>query len=186
MKKLENDTALIIIDVQKGFDDPNWGARNNLQAEENIERLLTAWRESERPIFHIRHLSKNPGSSLSPNDPRSEIKDIVKPIGAEPVIEKHVNSAFIGTNLEQRLRDREINTLVITGLTTQHCVSTTVRMAGNFGFDTYIVADATAAFEAVGHDGKHFSAEEIHETSLAALHGEFGTVVVTETVLENL
>ncbi len=186
MKKLENDTALIIIDVQKGFDDPNWGVRNNLQAEENIKRLLTAWRESERPIFHIRHLSKHSDSPLNPNDPRSEIKDIVKPIGDEPVIQKHVNSAFIGTNLEQLLRAGEINTLVITGLTTPHCVSTTARMAGNFGFDTYIVADGTAAFEAVGHDGKHFSAEEIHETTLATLHGEFGTVVETEAVLGNL
>ncbi len=186
MQKLQNNTALIIIDVQKGFDNPKWGERNNLQAEENIERLLQAWRDSKRPVFHIQHLSTSLNSPLNPNSSGSEIKDNVKPKDAEPVIQKHVNSAFIGTNLEQLLRDKEIKTLVITGLTTPHCVSTTTRMAGNFGFDTYLVSDATAAFEIVGHNGKHYSAEEIHETALATLHGEFATVVETETVLKNL
>lgn len=186
MNKLQNNVALIIIDVQKGFDNPKWGARNNLQAEQNIERLLTAWRESKRPVFHIQHLSAALDTPLNPNSSGSEIKDIVKPIDGEPVIQKQVNSAFIGTNLEQVLRAGQIKTLVITGLTTPHCVSTTTRMAGNFGFETYLVSDATAAFELVGHDGKHYSAEEIHETALATLHGEFATIVETKTVLENL
>ncbi len=162
------------------------GARNNLQAEQNIARLLQAWRESKRPIFHIQHLSAVLDSPLNPNSSGSEIKDIVKPIDGEPVIQKQVNSAFIGTNLEQVLRASQIKTLVITGLTTPHCVSTTTRMAGNFGFETYLVSDATAAFELVGYNGKHYSAEEIHETALATLHEEFATVVETKTVLENL
>jgi len=79
MKKLPNDAALIIIDVQKGFDNPKWGERNNLQAGQNIERLLRAWRESKRPVFHIQHLSASPESPLNPNSMGSEIKDIVKP-----------------------------------------------------------------------------------------------------------
>ncbi len=186
MQKLENNTALIIVDVQKGFDNPKWGKRNNLQAEQNIERLLKAWRGSERPVFHIQHLSTSSDSVLNANSPGSEIKDNVKPRNGEPIVQKHVNSAFIGTNLEQLLRDKQIETLVITGLTTPHCVSTTTRMAGNFGFDTYLVSDATAAFEIVGHNGKHYSAEEIHETALATLHGEFATIVETETILKNL
>lgn len=186
MQKLPDNAALIIIDVQKGFDHPKWGKRNNLQAEQNIERILKAWRDSKRPVLHVQHLSTSPNSPLNPDSSGSEIKDSVKPKDAEPVIQKHVNSAFIGTNLEQLLRDNQIGTLVITGLTTPHCVSTTTRMAGNFGFDTYLVSDATAAFEIVGHNGKRYSAEEIHETALATLHGEFATVIETETVLENL
>jgi nicotinamidase-related amidase len=186
MQKLPNNTALIIIDVQKGFDHPKWGERNNLQAEQNIERLLSAWRDSERPVFHIQHLSASPNSPLNPNSSGREIKDIVKARDNESIIQKHVNNAFIGTNLEQLLRDNEIKTLVITGLTTPHCVSTTTRMGGNFGYDTYLVSDATAAFEIVGHNGKHYSADETHETALARLHKEFATIVETETVLESL
>jgi len=186
MQKLPDNAALIVIDVQKGFEHPQWGKRNNLQAEQNIERLLQAWRDSERPVFHVQHLSTSPDSPLNSNSSGSEIKDIVKPINGEPIIQKNVNSAFIGTNFEQLLRDNKIKTLVVTGLTTPHCVSTTTRMAGNFGFETYLVSDATAAFEIVGHNGKDYSAEEIHETALATLHGEFATVVETEAVLENL
>ena len=186
MKKLPDKAALIIIDVQKGFDDPKWGARNNPQAEENIARLLTAWRESKRPVFHVQHLSANIDSPLHPNSAGSEIKDIVKPFDGEPVVQKNVNSAFIGTNLERTLRAGEIKTLVITGLTTPHCVSTTTRMAGNLGFETFLVSDATAAFELAGPNGKRLSAEQIHETELAALHEEFAIVVETESVLANI
>lgn len=186
MRKIPNNAALIVVDVQKGFDDPVWGQRNNLSAEQNIARLLKAWRESKRPVFHVRHLSKNPNSPLSANSAGSEIKEIVKPTADEPIIEKHVNSGFIGTNLEQLLRAEKIETVIITGLTTPHCVSTTTRMAGNLGFETYLVADAAAAFEIIGHNGKTYSAEEIHETALATLHEEFATIVETETVLENL
>lgn len=186
MQKIPNNAALIVVDVQKGFDDPVWGQRNNLSAEQNIERLLKAWRESDRPVFHVQHLSKNLNSPLSPNSSGSEIKEIVKPTNDEPVIQKHVNSAFIGTNLEELLRAKKIETVVVTGLTTPHCVSTTTRMAGNLGFETYLVSDAAAAFEIVGHNGKTYSAEEIHETALATLHGEFATIVETKTVLENL
>jgi nicotinamidase-related amidase len=99
------------------------------------------------------------------------------------VIEKRVNSCFIGTTLEADLRNRGFDALVIAGLTTNHCVSTTARMAGNLGFTTWVVSDATAAFDRLGPDGAHHEAEQIHAIALADLHGEFATVVDTRTVV---
>jgi nicotinamidase-related amidase len=186
LDSLAKGAALVIVDVQKGFDDPSWGRRNNPEAEENISDLLSYWRRSELPIFHVRHLSREEGSPLSPGQPGSEIKDAVLPAKDEPVIEKTVNSAFIGTDLETRLREQDIDTIVVTGLTTDHCVSTTTRMAGNLGFDTYVVSDATATFDRTGPDGRLHEAEKVHEMSLVNLHEEFATIVSTASLAENL
>lgn len=183
---LPRSTALIVIDVQIGMDDPVWGERNNPGAEANIARLLTSWRESDRPIFHIQHLSTNEQSPLRPGAPGVEIKDEAKPLWHEPVITKRVNSAFIGTDLETRLRQRGIATVVICGLTTNHCVETTTRMAGNLGFLTYLAGDACATFDRVGPDGVPYSAAQIHAVSLASLHGEFATVSSTSALIAEL
>lgn len=186
METLPQNAVLLIIDVQQGFDEPTWGNRNNPKAEENIAQLLAAWRKTNRPVFHVQHLSLSPDSPLRATYPGHAIKDAVKPQEGELLFQKHVNSAFIGTDLERQLRTRGHDTLVIVGLTTPHCVSTTTRMAGNLGFRTFIVSNATAAFDLVGHDGRHYPAEEIHAVSLATLHDEFATVVETETVLRAL
>ncbi|WP_139490816.1 cysteine hydrolase family protein [Brevibacillus dissolubilis] len=173
------NTALLLIDVQKHFDDRANGTRNNPDAEEKMADLLQVWRKTNRPVIHIQHIS-NPAL---PHHPGRDFKDIVAPLPDEPVIVKSVNSAFIGTNLEQYLREAGIQTLVIAGLTTDHCVSTTTRMAKNLGFTPYLVSDATATFDRVSFDGKLYSAEEIHQLALVSLHGEFATVIDTKGIL---
>lgn len=178
--------ALLLIDVQKGFDDPYWGRRNNPQAESNIVRLLQAWRSRQWPIIHIQHQSRIADSPLHPTNPGYALKEQVQPLPGEVLITKQVNSAFIGTPLEALLRQQQITTLVVTGLTTNHCVETTTRMAGNLGFLTHLVSDATATFDRVGPDGKLYLAEDIHAISLASIHGEFAQVVTTDTVLEEV
>ncbi|MGO0059488.1 cysteine hydrolase family protein [Brevibacillus fluminis] len=180
--KLTANTGLLLIDVQNHFDDPSLGNRNNPHAEENMATLLHRWRETNRPVIHIQHIS-NP--SL-PHHPGRDIKDIVAPLPGEPVMVKNVNSAFIGTDLERHLREAGIETLVIVGLTTDHCVSTTTRMAKNLGFTPYIVSDATATFERVSFDGKQHAAEDIHRLALVSLHEEFATVIDTKGILELL
>ncbi|HVG18318.1 MAG TPA: cysteine hydrolase family protein [Blastocatellia bacterium] len=186
MNALPRDAALIIIDVQYGLDDEKYGRRNNPQAEANMARLLEAWRRTTRPIFHVQHLSREADSPLRPGQSGVEIKEVVKPLADEPVIQKNVNSAFIGTDLESRLRQGEHGTLVIAGLTTDHCVSTTARMAGNLGFNTFVVSDATATFDRVGPDGNLNDAEAIHKIALASLHGEFATITDTESLLKQV
>jgi len=180
--------ALILIDIQKGFDNLEYwgGQRNNPEAENNAGALLDLWRKNQLPVFHIKHCSSTPTSLLNETNEGNEFKDIVKPINGEPIIKKNVNSAFIGTDLKERLDNDKITKLVIIGLTTDHCVSTTARMAGNFGFDTFLVSDATATFNKQGLDGRNFSAELIHETALASLNNEFATIVTTGFLKQNI
>ena len=183
MTQLGDSTALILIDVQVGLDEPRLGRRNNPDAEQNMARLLADWRARGRPICHVQHMSTEPNSPLRPELPGNAIKPIVAPQGDEPVIQKNVNSAFIGTDLESRLREAGIDSLVIVGLTTDHCVSSSVRMADNLGFRTTVVADATAAHEHYSYDGRHFPADTVHAVALANLHEEFATVMTTDQVL---
>src|SRR5471032_138252 len=183
MNQLSENTALLVLDVQEGFDHPKWGRRNNPGAESNIATLLAAWRGANMPVYHVVHHSLIPGSLFTPDESGAHIKSIAAPLDREPVIYKNVNSAFIGTDLEQRLRARNIHHLVITGLTTDHCVSTTTRMAANLGFDVLCVGDGTATFERRGPNGQHYSAEEMHNVNLASLASEFATVVTTADIL---
>ena len=177
------NTTLLIIDVQKGFDDPRWGKRNNPDAESNIALLLSEWRRKGLPVIHIQHCSVEPDSPLRPELPGNAFKDVALPINDEKIFTKTVNSAFIGTGLEEYLRNHGIDSLVIVGLTTDHCVSTTTRMAGNLGFEVTLVSDATAAFDRLGHDGKEYSAEDIHRIHLASLNREFCIVRSTAEIV---
>ncbi|GIQ60171.1 cysteine hydrolase family protein [Flavobacterium collinsii] len=176
--------ALLLIDIQKGFNDiAYWGGdRNNTDAEQKAAELLKIWRNKKLPIFHVQHCSSNPKSILNETHPGNEFQDIVKPNQGETIIRKNVNSAFIGTNLKELLEDAKIKTIVIVGLTTDHCVSTTTRMAGNFGYDVYLISDATATFNKKGVNGEEFSAEIIHQTTLASLNEEFAQVVTSEFI----
>jgi nicotinamidase-related amidase len=178
--------ALLLVDVQQGLDDPRWGARNNPQAEQRIADLLAAWRVTGRPVIHVQHLSLRPQSPLRADAPGHAFKVEALPMADEPVFRKHVNSAFIGTDLEAHLRANGIDSLVVVGITTDHCVSSTARMAGNLGFAVTVVEDATATFERRGPDGTHYSADLMHRAALASLHGEFATVRSARDVLAAL
>ncbi len=186
MKLREKNPALILIDIQKAFlEEDYWGGnRNNKDAELICGKILNKWRILKLPLFHVRHSSKNAKSKLHQTNPGFEFNDYVLPLENEAIITKDVNSAFIGTNLKDQLDALNITTLVIIGLTTNHCVSTTTRMAGNFGFETFLISDATATFDRIGIQGEKFSAEIIHQTSLASLNDEFAAVIDSEKLLK--
>jgi nicotinamidase-related amidase len=183
MLTIPTHTALILIDIQDGLDDPKLGQRNNPGAEANMARLLERWRALGWPVFHVQHMSVNPGSPLRPELPGNAIKRIVAPQGDEPILHKSVNNAFLGTDLNDRLRVSGSTSVITIGLTTEHCVSTTARMAGDLGYKTYVVTDATACHDRTGFDGAYYPAEVIHMTALVSLQDEFATIVTTEQVL---
>ena len=180
--------ALILVDIQKGFNDIKYwgGSRNNPDAEHNASLLLEEWRAKKLPLFHIQHCSSNPQSILHETNVGNEHKDEVKPNPGETIIRKNVNSSFIGTDLKEKLDAKGINTLVIVGLTTDHCVSTTARMAGNYGYKTIVVADACAAFAKKGINKEWYEAETIHFVALAHLKDEFAEILNTADILDQL
>tara|TARA_B100000073_G_C23640267_1_gene536348 strand:- start:213 stop:794 length:582 start_codon:yes stop_codon:yes gene_type:complete len=176
---INKNPALILVDVQKAFLEKDYPGikRNNYDAEFICGKILTEWRKLKLPIIHVRHSSTNKKSKLHKSKPGFEFNDYVKPLNNEIVLTKKVNSAFIGTKLEDMLINLKINTLVIVGMTTNHCLSSTVRMSGNLGFETYLVSDSTACFNTKGIDGKMIDCDLIYESSIASLNQEFATII---------
>jgi nicotinamidase-related amidase len=181
-------TALIVIDVQRGFaeQDATGRGRNNPDALERIVDLLAAFRAKGLAIFHIRHASTEPDSVFRPERPGFQVIETAREKPGEAVIVKNVNSAFIGTDLESRLRQGGYDTLVICGATTNHCVETSTRMAGNLGFDAYLVRDAAWTYDRAGPDGDFHSAADIHAMTLSNLSDEFATIVAAQDVIAGL
>ena len=176
---IRKNPALILVDVQKAFLEKDYPGinRNNHDAEFICGNILSKWRELKLPIVHVRHSSTSPDSKLHKSKPGFEFNNYVKPLDNEVVLTKKVNSAFIGTKLENILYNMNINTLVFVGMTTNHCISSSVRMSGNLGFKTYLISDSTACYDTMGMDGKMIDCNIIYESSLANLSREFATII---------
>ncbi len=173
--------TLLVIDVQRAFDDPGWEERNNPDAERRVSELLAAWRGAGAPVVHVRHESASSDGRFRRGTSAFEFKPEAEPLPGEPVVEKRTNSAFIHTDLEERLRADGAEKVVVAGLTTDHCCSTTARTASDLGFETWFVADATAT-----HARPGFDAETMHRTALASLEGEFAQIMTTADAIERL
>jgi nicotinamidase-related amidase len=184
IRRFDRDSALVVIDVQQGVNLlQHWGGktgrRNNLAAEQNIAAALDAWRQRELPVYFTAHDSLEAASPLKLRLETGRFIKGLEPKPDEPVIAKSANSAFIGTGLEVALRRRRINRLMFVGFFTNFCVETSVRMANNMGFDTYLAHDACATCNRVGLNGEDYDPELVHALSVAGMHREFCTAMST-------
>jgi len=162
-------TALIVVDVQTGFDEPGWGPRNNPGCEANVAALISAWRHRQAPMVFVRHDSRIPGSPLAPSAPGNRFKHVVS---GEPdlLVTKHVHSAFSGSpSLDAWLRSRALSDVAVCGITTNHCCDTTARTASDLGYQVLFVLDATHAFDQLGPDGVVTPAEDVYRMTGASL-----------------
>jgi nicotinamidase-related amidase len=178
--------ALIVVDVQKGFDDPVWGDRNNTDSERNIAALIEAWRARRQPIVYVRHDSAEPGSPFTPGQRGNDFQDIIT---GEPdlLVTKSVNSSFHGEpDLAAWLRGEGIERVAVCGIQTNMCCETTARVAANLDFDTTFVLDATYTFGLPAPDGGTITADELARVTAANLDPEFGRVVDTRAAVAGL
>ncbi len=166
-------TVLLPIDMQRGFDDPSWPRRWNKEAEANGLALIGAWRQAGRPIIHVRHDSASPGSTLAPGTPGNLFLPGYGPVDGEQLVTKSVNSAFIGTDLDLRLRRLGARHVVVFGISTDMCVSTTIRTGANMGWDMVLVPDACDCFDLPDGKGGTIPAEAVHAAHVATLAYEF-------------
>ena len=173
------EPALIVVDVQRAFDDAGyWGPRNNPACEANIAALIGHARARDWPLIYVRHDSTEDGSPLAPDNPGNAFKDVVT---GEPdvLISKHTNSCFYGDpDLHAWLQARGISQLVLCGITTNHCCETTARMGGNLGYDVQFVLDATHTFNRGDLD-----ADQLAHATATNLDGEFATVITTHEAI---
>ena len=191
--EIAENAALVVVDVQKGFDEADfWGPRNNPEADDNIASLIDVWQATGRPVVFVRHDSPRPRSPLRPGYEGNQFKEYVERRrgkgagGAELLITKTVNSAFYGTpDLDAWLKAEGISQIVVAGIQTNMCVETTARMGGNLGYDVLVAYDATYTFDLEGPFGWRRSADEIGQASAVSLHGGgFARVVATKEVVD--
>lgn len=189
IRRFGKETALLAIDVQTGVDElSHWGGvngrRNNPHAEQNIALLLSAWRAHGLPVIYTRHDSREVASPLRSDKPGFAFKPGLEPHDGEAIIEKDVNSSYIGTELELTLRRLGASRIVHVGFFTNMCVETTVRMSGNLGYDSYLVDEACFCSNRVSPAGVDYDPDVIHDTTVATLHGEFCTNLKTDDALK--
>ncbi|WP_420349750.1 cysteine hydrolase family protein [Pelagibius sp.] len=183
---LASKSVLMPIDIQQAFDDPFWGRRNNPEMERKALALIAAWRGAGRPVVNVKHNSVEANSPLRPERRGNAFKPGFGPRDGEALVEKTVNAAFIGTGLEADLRKEEIEQIVVFGFTTDKCVSTTVRVGSNLGFEVLVVADACATFDLKTRDRQTIPAEVVHRVHLTTLNTEFARVVDSPAILSAL
>ena len=180
------NAILLPIDMQKAFDHAPWPNSWNKHVDANGLAILAAWRKAKLPIIHVQHNSAQEGSSLAPGHSGNNFRPGFAPLAGEPLVTKSVNAAFIGTDLDLRLRRLGITTIYTFGISTDMCVSTTIRVGSNMGYEMVLIEDACNCFELPNRSGGTIPAKTIHDANVATLEMEFCTVMTTGELARKL
>jgi nicotinamidase-related amidase len=178
--------VLMPVDMQTAFDEASWPKRWNRQVDTNGQAILEKWRALKKMLIHVRHDSVEPKSTLRPNEPGNAFRPGFAPLDGEALVSKSVNSAFIGTDLDLRLKRLKAQSVVVFGITTDMCVSTTIRTGANMGWSMILVEDACDCFGQTGPDGVTIPAKTMHDVHVATLRYEFCKVITTQQLLSAL
>lgn len=175
--------ALLVIDIQNDyFPGGAMELVGSSEAGTRAGKLIEAFRGKSLPVIHVQHISTRPGASFFvPGTTGVEIHPSVAPRDDEIIIRKNFPNSFRDTPLLQHLRDDKITRLVIAGMMTHMCIDSTVRAAGDLGFECVLAHDACAT-RALSFGGTTVPAETVHGAFLAALNGLFARVQAVDEV----
>lgn len=176
--------ALVIVDIQNDYFPG--GAHPLVEPEAaaaNAQQLLEAFRAGGEPLIHVQHVWDAPDAAfMRPGTKGIEIHDSVAPASGETVIQKVNPNSFLDTPLEDELRVRGVDHIVVCGMMTSMCVDATARAAADLGFDVTVVSDACATLD-LEFAGETIPAQHVHGAFLAALGGGYGAVLTTDELL---
>lgn len=181
----EATTALLLIDFQEEYFKGSLPLSEGPSALARAERLLAWARNRGLGVLHVQHVAPSADSPLfAPGSPPVALRREVAPREGEAVIQKTLPSSFAGTPLHATLQDKGIRTLVLGGLMTHMCVSSTARAALSFGYRVIVVSDACATRDlpsAIGPGAIDHAS--IHAAALAALADRFADVLASEELM---
>ena len=179
-----NNTALLLIDIQNiYFAKGPFCLHEPEKATTNAKALLEYFRHHNLEVIHVVH-NFNTDSYTQEHDYLCEIQSLVKPLPQEKVIYKDYPSAYFKTSLQDYLQVHHINKLVIAGMMTHMCVSTTTRASKDYGYDVTLIEDACTTKE-LAYKDEIIPATTVHKANIAALDKVFATVMSTDAFLSN-
>jgi nicotinamidase-related amidase len=173
-------TGLLLVDLQNDYFP---GGKNELtgiqQASEKARSLLDHFRKKSLPVFHVQHVSIQPGATFFlPRTEGGKIHRTLKPLPGEKIFQKHFPNSFRETLLMEKAREQDVGDLVIAGAMSHMCVDATVRAACDLGFSCTVIEDACATKD-LEFRGTRIPATHVHGAFMAALRAAYAKVMTT-------
>ncbi|EFE96575.1 cysteine hydrolase family protein [Serratia odorifera] len=176
-------TALLVIDFQNEYFSGKMPIPDGLKALGNSQKLVAFAHRHNMPVFFVRHIGPADGPLFAEGSQSAQFHADLQPSKGDVVISKATPSSFVGTDLDRQLKSKNIKTLIVTGLMTHMCVSTTARDALPLGYQVIIPEDATATRDLATWDNQVVDHASLQRAALAGVADVFAEIKTTQQVL---
>lgn len=176
-------TALVVIDFQNEYFSGRMPIDDGMQALLNTRRLIEFADKSKIPVYHVQHVSPAGSAVFALDGEGVKFHPQMQPRAGDVVVQKSNVSAFVGTDLDARLKKANVKTLIISGLMTHACVAGAARDAAPAGYSVVVASDASATRAITRVGGKTVSKDELHRAALAEIEDTFGDVLTTDQII---
>ncbi|WP_457581041.1 cysteine hydrolase family protein [Ensifer canadensis] len=176
-------TALLVIDFQNEYFSGRIPIPDGAKALSNAKRLIERADQDGMKVYHVQHVTPAGSPVFAEDSATSRFHDEIQPSANHSVVRKSSVSVFPTTDIEQRLKDAGVETLIIAGLMTHACVAGAARDAVPLGFNVIVADDACATRNLDTADGEIVSHAALHRAAQASIDDTFGDIVTTDQLL---